>query len=274
MDTLMENPVILPSGQVMERAIIIRHLLNSQTDPFNRQPLKEEELVPGESQSQSHSGQVNKSDWQSQSFWTCELEWLTESVILNRWTRVIDRVRVILNMWTRVVDRVRVILNMWTRVIDRVSHSEQVNSSDWQSQSFWTGEQEWLTESESFWTGELEWLTESVILNMWTRVVDRVSHSGQVNSSDWQSQSFWTGEQEWLTESLILNRWTRVIDRVSHSEQVNKSDWQSQSFWTSEQEWLTESHSEQVNKGVQQNLNYSEQLNKIFDFFCIKTSRL
>ncbi|GFR79782.1 ubiquitin conjugation factor E4 B [Elysia marginata] len=46
MDTLMENPVILPSGQVMERAIIIRHLLNSQTDPFNRQPLKEEELVP------------------------------------------------------------------------------------------------------------------------------------------------------------------------------------------------------------------------------------
>ena len=48
MDTLMENPVILPSGQVMERAIIIRHLLNSQTDPFNRQPLKEEELIPGE----------------------------------------------------------------------------------------------------------------------------------------------------------------------------------------------------------------------------------
>lgn len=47
MDTLMENPVILPpSGQVMERANIIRHLLNSQTDPFNRQPLKEEELIP------------------------------------------------------------------------------------------------------------------------------------------------------------------------------------------------------------------------------------
>ncbi|XP_059145993.1 ubiquitin conjugation factor E4 B-like isoform X2 [Physella acuta] len=46
MDTLMENPVILPSGTVMDRAIIIRHLLNSQTDPFNRQPLKEEELIP------------------------------------------------------------------------------------------------------------------------------------------------------------------------------------------------------------------------------------
>ncbi|KAK6965612.1 ubiquitin conjugation factor E4 B [Biomphalaria glabrata] len=46
MDTLMDNPVILPSGTIMDRAIIIRHLLNSQTDPFNRQPLKEEQLIP------------------------------------------------------------------------------------------------------------------------------------------------------------------------------------------------------------------------------------
>ncbi|CAG5126106.1 unnamed protein product, partial [Candidula unifasciata] len=46
MDTLMMDPVILPSGQVMERAIITRHLLNSQTDPFNRQPLREDQLVP------------------------------------------------------------------------------------------------------------------------------------------------------------------------------------------------------------------------------------
>ncbi|XP_035825781.1 ubiquitin conjugation factor E4 B [Aplysia californica] len=46
MDTLMENPVMLPSGNVMERAIIVRHLLNSQNDPFNRQPLTEEQLVP------------------------------------------------------------------------------------------------------------------------------------------------------------------------------------------------------------------------------------
>ncbi|KAK3104970.1 hypothetical protein FSP39_014399 [Pinctada imbricata] len=46
MDTLMEDPVILPSGTVMDRPIIMRHLLNSQTDPFNRQPLTEDELKP------------------------------------------------------------------------------------------------------------------------------------------------------------------------------------------------------------------------------------
>ncbi|XP_076451864.1 LOW QUALITY PROTEIN: ubiquitin conjugation factor E4 B-like [Babylonia areolata] len=45
MDTLMKDPVKLPSGTVMDRAIITRHLLNSQTDPFNRQPLTEDELV-------------------------------------------------------------------------------------------------------------------------------------------------------------------------------------------------------------------------------------
>lgn len=49
MDTLMVDPVILPSGVIMDRAIIIRHLLNSQTDPFNRQPLTEDELRPGKS---------------------------------------------------------------------------------------------------------------------------------------------------------------------------------------------------------------------------------
>ncbi|XP_033763599.1 LOW QUALITY PROTEIN: ubiquitin conjugation factor E4 B-like [Pecten maximus] len=46
MDTLMVDPVILPSGAIMERGIIMRHLLNSQTDPFNRQPLTEEQLLP------------------------------------------------------------------------------------------------------------------------------------------------------------------------------------------------------------------------------------
>ncbi|RWS19980.1 ubiquitin conjugation factor E4 B-like isoform X2, partial [Leptotrombidium deliense] len=45
MDTLMEDPVILPSGNVVDRSVIVRHLLNSHTDPFNRQPLTEEELV-------------------------------------------------------------------------------------------------------------------------------------------------------------------------------------------------------------------------------------
>ena len=47
MDTLMTDPVVLPGGTVMEKSIIIRHLLNSQTDPFNRQPLTESQLLPG-----------------------------------------------------------------------------------------------------------------------------------------------------------------------------------------------------------------------------------
>ncbi|XP_016976764.1 ubiquitin conjugation factor E4 B [Drosophila rhopaloa] len=46
MDTLMSDPVVLPSGTVMDRAIITRHLLNSCTDPFNRQHLTEDMLVP------------------------------------------------------------------------------------------------------------------------------------------------------------------------------------------------------------------------------------
>lgn len=47
MDTLMEDPVKLPSGIVMDKAVIIRHLLNSATDPFSRQPLSEDMLTPG-----------------------------------------------------------------------------------------------------------------------------------------------------------------------------------------------------------------------------------
>lgn len=46
MDTLMSDPVVLPSGTIMDRAIITRHLLNSNTDPFNRQNLTEDMLVP------------------------------------------------------------------------------------------------------------------------------------------------------------------------------------------------------------------------------------
>ncbi|KPP72644.1 ubiquitin conjugation factor E4 B-like, partial [Scleropages formosus] len=44
MDTLMSDPVKLPSGNIMDRAVILRHLLNSPTDPFNRQPLTESML--------------------------------------------------------------------------------------------------------------------------------------------------------------------------------------------------------------------------------------
>jgi len=48
MMTLMRDPVILPtSGKVMDRAVIMRHLLNSDTDPFNRQPLTTDMLKPG-----------------------------------------------------------------------------------------------------------------------------------------------------------------------------------------------------------------------------------
>uniref|UniRef100_A0A3P8V9A7 Ubiquitin conjugation factor E4 B n=1 Tax=Cynoglossus semilaevis TaxID=244447 RepID=A0A3P8V9A7_CYNSE len=46
MDTLMTDPVLLPSGKIMDRSIILRHLLNSNTDPFNRQPLTESMLEP------------------------------------------------------------------------------------------------------------------------------------------------------------------------------------------------------------------------------------
>lgn len=48
MMTLMHDPVVLPtSGKIMDRAVITRHLLNSDTDPFNRQPLTTDMLQPG-----------------------------------------------------------------------------------------------------------------------------------------------------------------------------------------------------------------------------------
>ncbi|XP_058788728.1 ubiquitin conjugation factor E4 B [Phymastichus coffea] len=46
MGTLMEEPVKLPSGIIMDKDVIIRHLLNSATDPFSRQPLSEDMLAP------------------------------------------------------------------------------------------------------------------------------------------------------------------------------------------------------------------------------------
>ncbi|KAF5288784.1 hypothetical protein FQA39_LY15275 [Lamprigera yunnana] len=60
MDTLMTDPVSLPSGQVMDRSVIMRHLLNSSTDPFNRQPLTEDMLQPGKYTSDSSLIQLNK----------------------------------------------------------------------------------------------------------------------------------------------------------------------------------------------------------------------
>ena len=46
MDTLMNDPVKLPSGVVVDRPIIVRHLLNNPYDPFNRQPLSLDMLEP------------------------------------------------------------------------------------------------------------------------------------------------------------------------------------------------------------------------------------
>ena len=48
MYTLMEDPVILPaSKQTIDRSTIRSHLLSDPNDPFNRAPLKIEDVVPG-----------------------------------------------------------------------------------------------------------------------------------------------------------------------------------------------------------------------------------
>ena len=44
---LMEDPVILPtSKQTVDRSTIATHLLSDATDPFNREPLKIEDVIP------------------------------------------------------------------------------------------------------------------------------------------------------------------------------------------------------------------------------------
>jgi ubiquitin conjugation factor E4 B len=47
MATLMEDPVILPSSKVsIDRQTIKVHLLSDPKDPFNREPLKIEDVIP------------------------------------------------------------------------------------------------------------------------------------------------------------------------------------------------------------------------------------
>jgi hypothetical protein len=46
LSTLMHDPVTLPSGVTLDRAVITRHLLNNLTDPFNRAPLTLAQVVP------------------------------------------------------------------------------------------------------------------------------------------------------------------------------------------------------------------------------------
>ena len=49
MATLMEDPVILPiSRQVVDRSTIMSHLLSDAQDPFNRTPLKIEDVLPND----------------------------------------------------------------------------------------------------------------------------------------------------------------------------------------------------------------------------------
>lgn len=44
----MQDPVILPSGHTVDRAVISRHLLSDNVDPFSRQPLTLEMLLPND----------------------------------------------------------------------------------------------------------------------------------------------------------------------------------------------------------------------------------
>eukprot|EP00029_Vermamoeba_vermiformis_P011814 TRINITY_DN6618_c0_g1_i1.p1 TRINITY_DN6618_c0_g1~~TRINITY_DN6618_c0_g1_i1.p1 ORF type:complete len:1175 (-),score=488.75 TRINITY_DN6618_c0_g1_i1:18-3521(-) len=46
LSTLMNDPVVLPSGMTIDRTVIVRHLLTSPNDPFNRQPLTLDMLQP------------------------------------------------------------------------------------------------------------------------------------------------------------------------------------------------------------------------------------
>ncbi|BFZ02587.1 hypothetical protein BsWGS_05626 [Bradybaena similaris] len=47
METLMTDPVMLPSSRkIVDRTVIARHILSDQTDPFNRQPLSMELVIP------------------------------------------------------------------------------------------------------------------------------------------------------------------------------------------------------------------------------------
>ena len=48
MFTLMEDPVILPTSRIsIDRPTIRSHLLSDPNDPFNRSPLKVEDVIPG-----------------------------------------------------------------------------------------------------------------------------------------------------------------------------------------------------------------------------------
>lgn len=48
MYSIMKDPVILPTSKIsIDRSTIRSHLLSDPNDPFNRSPLKIEDVVPG-----------------------------------------------------------------------------------------------------------------------------------------------------------------------------------------------------------------------------------
>mmetsp|Transcript_15406 Transcript_15406/g.42707 ORF Transcript_15406/g.42707 Transcript_15406/m.42707 type:complete len:1141 (+) Transcript_15406:200-3622(+) len=46
MSSFMIDPVVLPSGQIVDRATITQHLLNDPIDPFNREPMTIDDIKP------------------------------------------------------------------------------------------------------------------------------------------------------------------------------------------------------------------------------------
>jgi hypothetical protein len=56
MATLMKEPVILPTSKTtVDLSTIKQHFLSDATDPFNRMPLKIEDVIPGLSSLSAHS---------------------------------------------------------------------------------------------------------------------------------------------------------------------------------------------------------------------------
>lgn len=48
MGILMTDPILLPSGNIVDRSTISQHLLSDQTDMFTRRPMKIEDVVPAD----------------------------------------------------------------------------------------------------------------------------------------------------------------------------------------------------------------------------------
>jgi ubiquitin conjugation factor E4 B len=43
---MMDNPVVLPSGNKIDLNMLTKHLLNDPTDPYTRQAMKLEDVTP------------------------------------------------------------------------------------------------------------------------------------------------------------------------------------------------------------------------------------